>query len=50
MIFKNAYSFLLTTLKINNKEKVNKPKEIADNFKSHFLPDLNKLKNKEFNN
>ena len=50
IIFKNAYSFLLTTLKINNKEKVNKAKEIADNFKSHFLPDLNKLQNKKFNN
>ena len=50
IIFKNAYSFLLTTLKINNKEKVSNLKETADNFKSHFLPDLNKIQKKEFNN
>lgn len=49
-IFKNAYSFLLTTLKINNKEKVGKQKETAINFKSYFLPDLNKVQNKKFNN
>ena len=39
-IFKNAYSFLLMLLKINNYEKVDKQKEIAANFKSFFIPDL----------
>jgi tetratricopeptide (TPR) repeat protein len=49
-IFKNAYSFLLTILKVNNKEKVEKQKEIAANFKSYFLPDLNSAKNNNFKN
>jgi hypothetical protein len=49
-IFKNAYSFLLTILKIINKEKVEKQKEIAANFKSYFLPDLNSFKNNNFKN
>ena len=39
-IFHYAYAFLLTILKINNKERVEKQKEIAANFKSYFLPDL----------
>lgn len=43
IIFKNAYLFLLTTLKINNKEEVTNSKEAAVNFKSYFLPDLNKF-------
>ena len=49
-IFKNAYSFILAILKINNKEKVEKQKEIAANFKSYFLPDLNSIKNNNFKN
>ena len=49
-IFKNAYSFLLTILKVNKKEKVEKQKEIAANFKSYFLPDLNSVKNNNFKN
>jgi hypothetical protein len=48
-IFINAYSFLLTILKINNKEEVSNPKEAADNFKSYFLPYLNKIQNNQFN-
>lgn len=41
-IFKNAYSFLLTVIRENNKEKIDedKQKKIAANFKSLFLPDL----------
>ena len=50
IIFKNAYSFLLTILKINNKEKAEKSKEIAANFKSYFLPDLKSAKSDKFNN
>ncbi len=50
IIFTKAYLFLLTTLKINNKEKANDLKKTADNFKSYFLPDLNKIQKKEFNN
>ena len=50
IIFKNAYLFLLTTLKINNKEKVTNSKEAAVNFKSYFLPDLNKFQKNKFNN
>ena len=50
IIFKNAYLFLLTTLKINNKEEVTNSKEAAVNFKSYFLPDLNKYKKNKFNN
>jgi tetratricopeptide (TPR) repeat protein len=50
LIFKNAYSFLLTILKINNKERAEKPKEIAANFKSYFLPDLKSAKSNNFNN
>ena len=50
LIFKNAYSFLLTILKINNKEKVEKPKEIAANFRSYFLPDIKSAKANKFNN
>ena len=49
IIFKNAYLFLLTTLKINNKEKVTNSKEAAVNFKSYFLPDLNKFQKNKFN-
>ena len=49
-ILKNAYLFLLTVLKINIKEKVTNSNETADKFKSYFLPDLNKLQNKKFNN
>lgn len=50
IIFKNAYLFLLTTLKINNKEEVTNSKEAAVNFKSYFLPDLNKFQKNKFNN
>ena len=50
LIFKNAYSFLLTILKINNKERAEKPKEIAANFKSYFLPELKSAKSNNFNN
>ena len=50
LTFKNAYSFLLTILKINNREKVEKLKEIAANFKSYFLPDLKAAKKNNFNN
>ena len=50
LIYKNAYSFLLTILKINNKEKVEKQKEIAANFKSFFLPDLKAARQNKFNN
>ena len=49
-IFKIAYIFLLSILKINNNEKVDKLKEIAANFKSFFLPDLKEAQNKKFNN
>ena len=49
-IFKNAYSFLLTILKINNKERVDKYKEIAANFKSFFLPDIKTAQSNNFNN
>ena len=49
IIFKNAYLFLLTTLKINNKEEVTNSKEAAVNFKSYFLPDLNKFQKNKFN-
>ena len=45
---KKAYSFLLTILKINNNEKVEKQKEIAANFKSAFLPDLKKVQQNKF--
>ena len=48
-IFKHAFSFLLAILKINNKEKVDKQKEIAANFKSFFLPDLKSIKDVNFN-
>jgi len=50
LIFKNAYSFILALLKINNKEKAEKSKEIAANFKSYFLPDLKSAKANNFNN
>ena len=50
LVFKNAYSFLLTILKINNREKVEKQKEIAANFKSFFLPDLKTAKKNKYNN
>ena len=49
-IYKTAYSFLLAILKINNKEKVEKQKEIAANFKSFFLPDLKTVRQNKFNN
>ena len=49
-IFKYAFSFLLTILKINNKEKVERQKEIAADFKTFFLPDLKSIKSKNFNN
>ena len=49
-IFKYAFSFLLTILKINNKEKVERQKEIAADFKTFFLPDLKTIKLKNFNN
>ena len=48
IIIKNAYSFLLAILKINNNEKVEKQKEIAANFKSVFLPDLKKVQENNF--
>jgi len=49
-IFKNAYSFLLTIIKENNKEKIDedRQKKIAANFKSLFLPDLKNSKAKKF--
>lgn len=50
MIFQNAYPFLLAILKINNKEKVERQKEIAANFKTFFLPDLKTIQKKNFNN
>ena len=49
-IFKNAYSFILTILKINYNEKVDKYKEIAADFKSFFLPDLKSAQSNNFNN
>ena len=49
-IFKYAFSFLLTILKINNKERVDNQKELAADFKSFFLPDLKSIKSKNFNN
>ena len=48
--FKIAYSFFLIILQINNKEKVDKQKEIAANFKSFFLPQLNTAQAKNFDN
>ena len=50
VILNYAYSFLLTILKINNREKVEKQKEIAANFRSYFLPDLKNAKEKNFDN
>ena len=49
-IFKNAYSFLLTVIRENNKEKIDedKQKKIAANFKSLFLPDLKDSIKKKF--
>ena len=51
-IFKNAYSFFLTIIKLNNKEKEeeNKQKKIAANFKSLFLPNLKNAENDNFGN
>ena len=49
-IFKHAFSFLLTILKINNKERVEKQKEIAADFKTFFLPNLKTIKSKNFDN
>ena len=51
-IFKNAYSFLLTIIQVNSKEKVDedKQKKIAANFKSLFLPDIKQSKRKNFEN
>jgi len=48
-IFKNAYSFLLMIIKINNKEKVDEDyqKLIAGNFKKYFLPDLKQFQEKK---
>lgn len=45
-IFKTAYSLILTIIKVNNKEKEeeDKQKKIAANFKSLFLPNLEKEK------
>ena len=48
LILKNAYSFLLTILKINNNELVEKQKEIAANFKSVFLPNLKTVLENQF--
>ena len=50
LIFKTAYSFLLTIIKINNKEKVDEDiqKKIAGNFRSFFLPDLKNSEEKKF--
>ena len=48
IILKKAYSFLLTILKINNNEKVEKQKEIAADFKSAFLSDLKKVQQNKF--
>ena len=48
IILKIAYSFLLTILKINNNEKVEKQKEIAANFKSVFLPNLKTVQENKF--
>ena len=47
-ILKIAYSFLLTILKINNNEKIEKQKEYAANFKSFFLPDIKESKSNNF--
>lgn len=50
LVFKNAYSYLLTIIQVDNKEKVDedKQKKIVANFKSLFLPDLNKAEEKKF--
>ena len=49
-IFKNAYSFLLTIIREDNKEKIDEDKQrnIAANFKSLFLPDLKSSQIKKF--
>ena len=49
-IFKNAYSFLLTIIRENNKDKIDKDKQkkVAANFKSLFLPDLKSSEIKKF--
>lgn len=45
LIFKNAYSFLLTIIQVNNKERIDESmqKTVALNFKSFFLPELEKF-------
>lgn len=51
-LFKNAYSFFLTIIKIDNREKEeeNKQKKLAANFKSLFLPNLNQAESNKFGN
>ena len=49
-VFKKAYSFLLTIIKTNKRDKIDedKQKNIAANFKSFFLPDLKHSESRKF--